>query len=161
MKILVFSDSHSCPNRILKAVDAHHGKADLIVFLGDGIRDLDILNSKYPQIPVIKVRGNCDLFASNDVMNESILDFDGIRVLITHGHNHGVKHGYGAIINYARKQGVSGVFFGHTHVPCDEIEYFDDEKIHLFNPGSIATTSTYGVVNTSNGILVTNIAKIY
>ena len=161
MKILVFSDSHSCPNRILKAVEAHRGKADLIVFLGDGIRDLDILNNKYPQIPVIKVRGNCDIFASNDVLNESILDFDGIRVLVTHGHNYGVKHGYGAIVNYARKEKVNAVLFGHTHVPCDEIEYFGDEKIQLFNPGSVATTSTYGVINTSNGILVTNIAKIY
>ena len=31
MKILVFSDSHSCPNRLLKAVEAHHGKCDLIL----------------------------------------------------------------------------------------------------------------------------------
>ena len=161
MKILVFSDSHNCPKRILKAVDAHHGKCDLIIFLGDGLRDLDSLNIKYPNIPIIKVQGNCDIFANNDVVSETILDFDGIKILITHGHKHGVKYGYGGIVNYASDLDVDAVFFGHTHIPCDEIEYIGERKIHLFNPGSVATTSTYGVVNTSNSVLITNIAKIY
>lgn len=161
MKILVFSDSHSCPNRILKALNSHKGKCDLVLFLGDGIRDLEIINAKYPNLPIIKVRGNCDLFASQDILNETILDLDGIRVLVTHGHNYGVKYGYETILKYARDNGVDAVFFGHTHIPCDKIEYFDEGKIHLYNPGSVATTATYGVVNTSNGVLVTNIAKIY
>ncbi len=161
MKILVFSDSHSCPNRLLKAVNAHHGKCDLIIFLGDGLRDLDLVSEKYPQIPIIKVQGNCDIFASDTILTETVLDFDGIKILVTHGHKHGVKYGYGGIINYATEQEVDAVLFGHTHVPCDEIEYVQDKKICLFNPGSVASTSTYGVINISNGILITNIAKIY
>ncbi len=161
MKILVFSDSHSCPNRILKALDAHHGKCDLVIFLGDGLRDLDVINTKYPAIPIIKVKGNCDYFASNDVLDETILDLDGIRVLITHGHKHGVKYGYESILKYADENKVDAVFFGHTHIPCDKIEYKNDKGIHLLNPGSVATTVTYGVVNTSNGVLVTNVTKIY
>jgi putative phosphoesterase len=160
MKILVFSDSHSCPNRILKAVNMHNGKCDLILFLGDGLKDLDIISTKYPEIPIIKVKGNCDYFASSDALNENILDLDGIKVLITHGHNYGVKYGYDTIIKYAFELEVDAVFFGHTHVPCDKIEYIDDKQIHLFNPGSVAMTSTYGVINTSNGVLVTNVAKI-
>ena len=160
MKILVFSDSHSCPNRILKAVNAHNGKCDLIIFLGDGLKDLDVISTKYPEIPIIKVKGNCDYFSSSDVLEESILDLDGIRVLITHGHKHGVKYGYETIIRYAYELEADAVLFGHTHVPCDKIEYVEDKKIHLFNPGSVAMTMTYGVVNTSNGVLVTNVAKI-
>lgn len=161
MKILVFSDSHSCPNRLLKAIDAHHGKCDLVLFLGDGLRDLDIITQKYPNIPIVKVKGNCDYFASNDTLEETILDLDGIRVLVTHGHKHGVKYGYGTIIEHAIQMDADAVFFGHTHVPCDKIEYAGERKIQLFNPGSVATTSTYGVVNTANGVLVTNITKIY
>lgn len=161
MKILVFSDSHSCPNRLLKALDAHHGKCDLILFLGDGLRDLDVISIKYPSIPIVKIKGNCDYFASNDALEETVLDLDGIRVLILHGHKYGVKYGYESVLNYATQNEVDAVFFGHTHVPYDTIEYLGDKKIHLFNPGSIATTSTYGVVNTANGVLVTNITKIY
>ena len=160
MKILVFSDSHSCPNRILKAVSAHNGKCDLIIFLGDGLKDLDIVSLKYPDIPIVKVKGNCDYFAPKDVLNENILDLDGIRVLITHGHNHGVKYGYETILRYAYELEVDAVFFGHTHVPCDKIECVEDKQIRLFNPGSVAMTQTYGVVNTSNGVLVTNVGKI-
>ena len=40
-------------------------------------------------------------------------------------------------------------------------EYTEKGKIHLFNPGSVATEGTFGVVNTSKGVLVTNITKIY
>ena len=161
MKILVFSDSHSCPNRLLKAIDAHHGKCDLIIFLGDGLRDLDIISQKYPTLPIVRVRGNCDYFASNDIFEEAILDLDGIKTLITHGHKHGVKYGYETITQYAIQNGIDAVFFGHTHIPCEKIEYDGERKIQLFNPGSVATSSTYGVVNTANGILVTNITKIY
>lgn len=160
MKLLVFSDSHSCPNRLLKAVNNHNGKCDLIVFLGDGLKDLDIISSKFPNIPIVKVKGNCDYFSPKDILNEIILDLDGIRVLITHGHNHGVKYGYESILQYAYELEVDAVFFGHTHVPCDKVEYIENKKIHLFNPGSVALTSTYGVVNTSNGVLVTNVGKI-
>ena len=160
MKLLVFSDSHSCPNRILKAVELHHKNCDLILFLGDGLRDLNVIEMKYPNIPVIKVKGNCDYFTQGDALSENILDVDGIRILITHGHNHGVKYGYEAILRYASEMEVDAVLFGHTHVPYESVEYINDKKIYLFNPGSVATTSTYGVLNTSNGVLVTNVAKI-
>ena len=159
MKLLVFSDSHMAPSKLLKAVDMHKGKCDAIIFLGDGIRDLSVIESKYPDIPILKVKGNCDLGMSN-VNEEAIYNFDGISILITHGHKHGVKFGYDSILYYAEEKCVDAVFFGHTHVPCDKIEYVHDKRIQLFNPGSVATTSTFGVVNTANGVLVTNITKI-
>ena len=137
----------------------HAGKCDAIFFLGDGIRDLSVIQSKYPEIPIFKVKGNCDL-GVQDASEELTFNFDGINILLTHGHRHGVKYGYESIIKYAKNKGADAVMFGHTHVPCDKIEYLDDEKIHLFNPGSIATEDTFGVVNTANGVLVTNITKI-
>ena len=132
----------------------------MIIFLGDGLKDLDILSTNYSQIPIIKVKGNCDYFSPKDVLNETVLDIDGVRVLITHGHNHGVKYGYESILRYGYELEVDAIFFGHTHVPCDKIEYIEDKRIHLFNPGSVAMTLTYGVINTSNGVLVTNVGKI-
>ena len=160
MKFLVFSDSHSSPNRILKAVNMYAGKCDAIIFLGDGIRDLSLVEAKYPEIPILKVKGNCDLGFS-DVQEEQIYNFDGINILITHGHKHGVKYGYDSLIYYAQEKEVDAVLFGHTHVPCEKILYFDDKRLTLFNPGSIATEGTFGVVNIANGVLVTNTAKIH
>jgi len=160
MKFLVFSDSHNAPSSILKAVNMHAGKCDAIMFLGDGLKDLSVLEGKYPNIPIFKVKGNCDLGAF-EAENELILTLDGIKIMLIHGHNHGAKYGYERIIYYAREKEVDAVFFGHTHVPCDRIEEIDGKRIHLFNPGSIATERTFGVVNTTNGILVTNIAKIH
>ncbi len=160
MKFLVFSDSHSSPNRILKAVAMHAGKCDAVIFLGDGLRDLSPLETKYPTIPILKVKGNCDLGIS-DVQDEMLYNFDGIKILLVHGHKHGVKYGYDSLIYYAREKEVDAVFFGHTHVPCEKVMYFDEKRLTLFNPGSIATEGTFGVVNTANGVLVTNIAKIH
>ncbi|MBQ3590035.1 MAG: YfcE family phosphodiesterase [Clostridia bacterium] len=160
MKFLVFSDSHSSPNRILKAVNMHAGKCHAIIFLGDGIRDLSLVEAKYPEIPILKVKGNCDLGFS-EVQEEQIYNFDGINILITHGHKHGVKYGYDSLIYYAQEKEVDAVLFGHTHVPCEKILYFDDKRLTLFNPGSIATEGTFGVINIANGVLVTNTAKIH
>ncbi len=160
MKFLVFSDSHSSPNRILKAVSMHAGKCDAVIFLGDGIRDLSVLEAKYPEIPILKVKGNCDL-GNTSVPEERIYNFDGVSILLTHGHKHGVKYGYDSLIYYAEEQNVDAVLFGHTHVPCEKIEYINEKRITLFNPGSIATEGTFGVLNIANGVLVTNIAKIH
>ena len=160
MKLLVFSDSHGAPSSLLKAVQMHRGKCDAIIFTGDGLRDLSVLEEKYPEIPIFKVKGNCDLGAF-DAESELVLNFDGIKILIIHGHNHGAKYGYERILYYAREIEADAVLFGHTHVPYDCIYEIDGKKIHLFNPGSIATERTFGVVNTANGILVTNVAKIY
>ena len=60
MRILVLSDSHGMPSRILDAVEAHP-EAEALIFLGDGERDLDTVESYYHSLPnVIKVAGNCD-----------------------------------------------------------------------------------------------------
>ena len=160
MKFLVFSDSHSSPNRMLKAVSMHQGKCDAIIFLGDGIRDLPPLEAKYSNIPILKVKGNCDL-GESDVSEEKIYNFEGANILLTHGHKHGVKYGYDTLIYYAEEKGVDAVFFGHTHVPCEKTLYINEKRLTLFNPGSVATVATFGVVNIVNGVVVTNIAKIH
>ena len=160
IKILVFSDSHSDSSKIVEAIELHHGKCDLVIFLGDGLRDLDYVKSKYPQLSYLSVRGNCDFFLSDDEPTELIIDLDGIKLLLTHGHKFGVKSALGTLISYAISKDVDAVLFGHTHIPLDTCEYVGEKRIQLFNPGSIRSSNTYGVVNTSNKVLVTSIAKI-
>ena len=160
MKILVFSDSHSHYKNILEALEIHSGVADLVIFLGDGLRDIERVREKCPHLQFFSVKGNCDVFTSSEYSDYSVLDLDGIKILITHGHLFGVKGGYDRIIYRAEELGADAVFFGHTHQPIDLSMYVGEKRIHLFNPGSVAYGGTYGVVNTVNGILVCSHGKI-
>lgn len=160
MKILVFSDSHGNSKNIIEAIERNNAKCDLIVFLGDGLKDISYIEEKYPQLVFFKVKGNCDLIAGN-TPRESVLDLDGIRVLITHGDKYSVKYGLDTLLYACAEKEVDAVFFGHTHCPTELCEYVNDKRIQLFNPGSIGSGGTYGVVNTANGVLVTNIANLY
>lgn len=160
MKILVFSDSHSNPRYIEKALEIHGGIADLVIFLGDGIRDIERVREKYSNLQFFIVKGNCDVFCSIEYRDYSVLDLDGVKILITHGHLFGVKNGFDRILYRAEELGADAVFFGHTHEPIDYSAYLGEKRIHIFNPGSIAFGGTYGVVNTSNGVLVASHGKI-
>ena len=82
------------------------------------------------------------------------LDLDGVRVLILHGHGHGVKWGLGALEKYARGKGVDAVLFGHTH---ERLEKYID-GLYLFNPGSTSQprdgVASFGVMTVQKGQLL-------
>ncbi|MBR2943795.1 MAG: YfcE family phosphodiesterase [Clostridia bacterium] len=161
MKLLVFSDSHSHAKNIEKAIEIHGGVCDFVIFLGDGLRDVDYLRSKYPSLAFFALKGNCDAFMSSDYPSYSVLDLDGKRVLVTHGHLFGVKSGYERIAKVASELGAEAVFFGHTHQPIDDIYDLENgDRIRLFNPGSIGYDGIYGVVNIKAGAIVTSHGKI-
>ena len=155
MKILVFSDSHSNSHRIKEAIDLHHAKCDCIIFLGDGIKDVEYVKEQYPQIPFFIVKGNCDFFA-HDYENEKLICLENFKIFITHGHLYGAKSGCGRLAYRARELGADAVFFGHTHIPLDDMVEIADKKIRLFNPGSIGLNGSFGVVNTSGEVIVTS-----
>lgn len=159
MKILVFSDSHGKGKYIEKALEIHGGVCDLAIFLGDGVSDIEYIKEKYPKITFYIVKGNCDLF-KGDYPTTSVLDLDGIRVLITHGHLYSAKSGYERLVYSALEKETDAIFFGHTHMPTDEIVDVGEKRIHLFNPGSIGYGGTYGIVNTSGKVLVASHGKI-
>lgn len=158
MKILVFSDSHGASSKIVRAINMHGAKCDAVIFLGDGLRDIEYVKSLFPELCFFCVSGNCDMF-SGDTPTEALLDFDGIKIFVTHGHRYFVKHGYGTLADYAHSKGADAAFFGHTHVPLENCEYLDEKRVTLFNPGSIGMGS-YGVINTVNGVLVTSIGSV-
>ena len=159
MKILVFSDSHSDSRKMREALNIHKMTCEVVLYLGDGLKDIRYLKMQYPQIAFFEVKGNCDMF-DNDAQREMLINLDGINIFFAHGDRFGVKGGYGAIASYGEKIGADAVFFGHTHQPFDDIWEVNGKSIHLFNPGSIGKGGTYGVVNTSRGVLVTSHGKI-
>lgn len=151
MKILVFSDSHGSEQYMTDAI-SENDDADALVFLGDGERDFEAVLAACGIAPygpktsvkVWQVCGNCDRFSSEPVTVTA--DFDGVKTLITHGHDQNVKFGYSRLFLEAQKKECLAAFFGHTHLQRAE----EKDGILLLNPGSIRS-GKYAVVTARNG----------
>ncbi len=166
-EILVISDTHGNPNKILKALSCQVKKPNYLLFLGDGIRDLAYCDF-HGDISVYSVLGNCDFCTSIGTLEaetEHIIDINGIRIMMTHGHKYHVKYGDTDIIYAAQEKGVDILLFGHTHIPIDRsIEYNisndrDGKKLlHILNPGSLGYGDTWGniTIDRHNRILLSH-----
>lgn len=153
MRILVLSDSHGMPSRILDAVEAHP-EAEALIFLGDGERDLDTAESYYHSLPnVIKVAGNCDF--SSDLPLLRVVTLGGKKIYCTHGHTEHVKYGTDELLLRARQENADIVLYGHTHtgVTCY------DDGLYIMNPGSIRD-GHYGMIDIVPGGIMLNEAKL-
>lgn len=154
MKIIVVSDSHGS-SASLKEIIKRNRNADVVVHCGDSRGEMEEIKQKYPAITYYEVRGNCDWGSS--LPNTITFELDGFKYMATHGHIYDVKWGLEKLFFAAKEQGVDAVFFGHTHIACDEV----CEGIHLINPGSCGGMgATFAVVETGNGQMLTNIARL-
>ena len=132
MRALVFSDSHGNINNMISVIELNRGHAEYIFHLGDIERDIDDIRSCYPSFKVEGVCGNNDWRPQG--VSELILTIGKHRVMMTHGHLYGVKHGLSRLLEKAKNEGVDVLLYGHTHIPfCHEVE-----GILVMNPGSIS-----------------------
>lgn len=144
MLLLVFSDSHGITDSMEAAVRLH--KPDWVLHLGDCVEDFSALQSRFPDIPMDHVPGNCDYGAAPPLTK--LLELDGRRIMITHGHQYGVKSGYLRAIYAAREQQADILLFGHTH----HAECFQEGPLWVMNPGA-ANQGSYGIITLDrNGI---------
>lgn len=137
MKILIISDSHGRLDKIMQMYEIE--KPDMVFCAGDYSKDGEELSYVYPGEYKI-VRGNCD-FLDRRHSDEMIIELEGFKILLTHGHEYGVKRSYNAIKNRGKILNCDVVVFGHTH-----IAYKENDKIILFNPGA-AQDGKYGVLD--------------
>lgn len=129
MKAAVFSDTHSCTALAIEAV--RRCRPDLIIHLGDYVRDADTIRQEFPDIPLYCVRGNCDIAA--DAPDSDIVPMGPVKVFITHGHNYNVKYGGCTNLVYAAMEaGAKVAVYGHTH----EAEYDELGGVIVLNPGT-------------------------
>lgn len=140
MKIIVISDSHGSFEEVNKII-RQNSKADVVAFCGDGSSDLDYAKQQFTDKMFLSVRGNCDWCSSDAFLQEITLC--GKKIVITHGHLHGVKEGYSRISYLGHDLGANIVLFGHTHLP--HLSY--DGRILLMNPGSVAFGNQYGLID--------------
>lgn len=136
MKILLVSDSHGNTTNIIKALKKHKD-IELVIHLGDVLGDIIKVKEIFKDLRYEYVPGNNDW--AKEVPLEKVLELEGKRIFITHGHHYNVKYDYQRIIMKGKAIGADAVFFGHTHTTE---ELFSDGMLVL-NPGSICFPSEF------------------
>ena len=145
MRILVLSDSHGCVEPMERCVE--RVQPQVILHLGDCVRDAQRLEERYPDIPLLGVPGNCDYGGLDQP--ERLTELGGVRILMMHGHTRRVKSGPMAAIYAARECGADILLFGHTH--RRELVRGVGTAATVFNPGSLRDGGSYGVITIENG----------
>ena len=158
MKILVFSDSHGRTSLMESITKQYEAEIDAICFLGDVMRDYVKLREGFPHITTHAVPGNCD--PSSKKERVQMVEIGGAKILLTHGHLHGVKRGYDTITAFANGLGADACFFGHSHVPVT----FERDGVVFLNPGSITEPrgsmgKSFAVVTIEKGVITPEIIE--
>ncbi len=147
MKILVMSDSHGNEGNMLRAVEKN--SPELIIHLGDCVRDTDCLERHYPNVLLWRVQGNCDFCSI--APDSGLEEVDGLRIFFAHGHRHNVKMNLDSFCNSVCFSGAQLGLYGHTHTA----RHLQLGAIEILNPGSIGNhrRPTYALVETAgNGV---------
>jgi len=128
MKILVVSDTHGDTKPLKALLDSCAHQVQMTIHLGDCKNDLmDMQN--YPNLAKVAIDGNVD-FGEESV---KVLTLEGRRVLLLHGHKHGVKSGMDRLVYFAKENEADVCLFGHTHFQT----MFTQDDILFMNPGSL------------------------
>lgn len=130
MRILVISDTHGKHDNLDKVLEAER-PYDRIIHLGDAEGAEDYI-AAVGECPLDIVRGNNDFFS--ELPEEEILELEGHRLFITHGHYYYVAAGTMHLIREGHGRGADIVFYGHTHRP----EITKDKELYVVNPGSLS-----------------------
>lgn len=162
MEYLVLSDSHGRADLIDQVMEKQLHAPDAVLFLGDGLRDLRVL--EYQDICVRCVRGNCDFYTSfegQSVPELALVEVGAYRILLMHGHTHGVKGGMDRACAMAAEAHADVLLYGHTHLQRQE--WFDtgtafgrhvlQKPLLVCNPGSLQD-GRFGTLSIKNeGVL--------
>lgn len=149
VKLLVISDSHGNTSLAEKVIKKHRD-VDMVIHLGDYFRDANKLEDLFPQLHFEYVYGNSD-FLIGDVPIEKVLEIEGQRILITHGHRYSVKWGTERLQAKAVNENIQLILFGHTHI--SQVKHYPGYII--LNPGSISDPrgeddESYAIVSIDN-----------
>lgn len=141
MRAIVVSDSHGDTYNLEKAIKLHRN-ADMVIFLGDGERNLysPQVSAAIENKVLAAFKGDCDFYSS--LPEEDVVSLGGKRIYCLHGHTKGVKHGFEMLEHQAKLKGVDIAVHGHTHEP--RVNFSDG--IWYMCPGSIKT-GWYGIID--------------
>jgi len=144
LKILILSDSHGFCTTALEAIELE--SPEMILHLGDVVRDCSVIQSSCPDIPIRFVIGNSDPESAEPTIDKFTLR--GKRFFMTHGHLFGVKMSIDRLVNTALNSGADILLFGHTHIPHHSVV----ENMLVVCPGTITVGDTaYAVLEIKDG----------
>lgn len=124
-KILILSDSHGLTNE-LELIKQRH-QLQHMIHCGDS----ELNFNAFEMNGFVKVAGNCDF--DEDYPEEQVIEIDDLKILVVHGHLHGVKGSLTPLSYRAEELEADVACYGHTHI-------VDTQKINdilFINPGSI------------------------
>lgn len=124
LKFVVVSDNHGRIEPIQKVCQLHQ-KADGYIHCGD----FEIPLAYLSQFAVVS--GNNDYA---DVPMSLILNTPTHRILVMHGHRYVSMYSIDRLVQKAKDERCSLVFYGHTHIFSDRVI----DGIRLINPGSLS-----------------------
>lgn len=105
--------------------------ADVVLHLGDNVSDVEIIKKEIGK-DVIFVKGNCDIERSAKV--EQLIELENKKILMTHGHEYGVKSSLLNLNYRAKELGADIALYGHSHIASIE----KHDGIWFVNPGSVS-----------------------
>lgn len=143
MKLVVVSDNHG-KQRPIEEIRQQHRNADAFFHCGDSELPASFLDG------FVSVCGNNDY--TMELPESRIVEIDGLRIFITHGHRYLYFGRLDMLISKARQENCQLVLYGHTHVFHAEMI----DGIQLVNPGSVShnrdgTRTSYAIVEYKEG----------
>lgn len=128
MRLIVFSDTHGNVGAADKIVQINP-ISDHFLFVGDGLKEMEVIKRKYPEKHFYCVAGNIDPLGTP---TSAVVELFGIKIFMAHGHLLGVREGIDTLMRRASEEKPDVVLFGHTHCRFHEVI----GGVHVLNPGS-------------------------
>jgi hypothetical protein len=151
---IIVSDSHG--NRgMFERMATVLKECDYILHLGDTSSDGNYLKTLYGDKVTI-INGNCDPVKLGQ--DECVLDVEGAKLFLCHGHLYGVKYGTQKLLARAKELGCQAALYGHTH----RAEATEQDGIYIINPGTTTRytlSQTYCYMVIHNGKIVPTIVN--
>lgn len=128
IKAAVFSDTHGNIELALEAVS--RWRPDIIIHLGDHVRDAREIGQRFPDIPLYSVEGNCDL--GSDAPLTDVVPLGAVKAFICHGHSYSVRYSADSLVYAAMEKDCRIAMYGHTH----EAVWMTVSGVEVINPGT-------------------------
>lgn len=128
MKWLIMSDNHGGWTKVNSLIDNYREQVDLIFHCGDSEFPAD--DPIWKKVDYV-VKGNMDF--DPQYYNTQMIETDHGKILLVHGHRHGVNAGHETLLQLAQEERLKFVFHGHTHrLYADQYQ-----GVIFINPGSL------------------------
>ena len=128
IRAAVFSDTHANTARMVEAVRAL--RPDCLIHLGDLVRDTEVLRREFPELPLHRVCGNCDI--GSGAPDRLVVELGPVKLFLTHGHLYNVDWSLDYLVYAAQEAGARAALFGHTH----EALNVEIGGVQVMNPGT-------------------------